>query len=35
VQASPEQTKKHQEGADRVMENNQEKNRLGEQEAKE
>jgi hypothetical protein len=35
LQASPEQTKKQQQDADRAMENNQEKNRQGEQDAKE
>ena len=34
LQASPEQTKKQQEDADRAMENNHEKNRQGEQEPK-
>jgi len=35
LQASPEQTKKQQEDADRAMENEHDKNRQGEQEAKE
>jgi hypothetical protein len=34
LQASPEQTKKQQEDADRAMENEHEKNRQGEQEPK-
>ena len=35
LQTSPEQTKEQQEGADGAMESNHEKNRQGEQEAKE